>query len=161
MKHLKLFETYQKSDYYRKLTSDDLTEFNHRKKSPLFTFEYQAIKEIVSLFDNDWWKIYIKEIYISSVGKRFELHIIPFDKDLNWLCWDKQERKKFQKYSDNPENIVECVTINDSNNGYQIYNYDDEYYSLDINDMWGNHIEQYECDQLEGLIQFIKDRELA
>ena len=42
--------------------------------------------------------------------------------------------------------------------GYQIYNYDDEYFTVSVNDFFGNPLEEWECDQLKGLLEFLKDK---
>lgn len=162
MKRIKLFETFDKSEYYRLLTPSERdptsNEYYNDVKHPLFAFDYNSIKKIVSLFNNSDWKIYIEKDPFMGVEK-WDIHIIPSDKGLDWLCWDKKERKKFEKYYDDPKKIVKSICIH-SVRGYQIYNYDDDYYQLSVNDSWGNSLEEWECDQLDGLIKLIKDKGL-
>jgi hypothetical protein len=152
MRQIKTYESFRNQDYYRLLTS--LDEYG---RDPLFNFDYRSVRKIVSLFNNSNWKIYIK--MVNFLGKRYDISILPSDKDLKWFCFgDMEEAKKYEKYSDDPKNTVKHITIFHNNFGYQIYNYDDAYYTLNVNDIFGNSIEKWEADQLDGLVELLKDK---
>lgn len=153
-------------EYYRKLDDSDLTEFGRHKKLPKWRFESKDVKELVSYFKD--WDFYIKPSTAFTVVNgnawkqdgMYELFITTKSTTLGWLCWDKKERKKFVKVS-NPEDYpLSDILINgqEMKLGYQIHDYEDEYFNCLINDTYGHTEEEWVCDQIEGLIQLLKDK---
>jgi hypothetical protein len=145
-------------EYYRKLDDSDLTEFGRHKKLPKWRFESKDVKELVSYFKD--WDFYIKPANAWKQDGMYALFITTKSTTLEWLCWDKKERKKFVKVS-NPEDYpLSDILINgqEMKLAYQIHDYEDEYFNCLINDTYGHTEEEWVCDQIEGLIQLLKDK---
>ena len=164
MKIIKLFESFDKSEYYKPLEKGEYGRWVGgftSDKHPLWNFNKNDIKEFVSYFID--WDIYIKPSQLPKKDK-YELFILSKGTSLKWLCPDPHERKKIM----NMKGILSHRKIEDFQisdilitgprlKGYQIHDYEDEYFTCMINDKWGNTEECYECDQIEGLIQLLKD----
>ena len=154
MKYLKLYESFTEKMYHP-LVEDRYDYENYQ--SPKWNYEKIDIKKLVKEFSD--WKFYISP---SDIRKgRYSLFIVTSDTKLDWLCWDKKERKKFIKVS-NPEdyNISKILITGPNIKGYQVHDYEDEYFKCMVNDTWGNTEELYKCDTIDGLIQLLKDKKI-
>lgn len=160
MKHLKLFEEANDNRYYRKLTWDDqnyewVGGFTSDRRIN-WNVNRRVVKKLVSYFKD--WDFYVKPADINN-NEKFKLLILSKGTSLKWFCPYPDERKKISKFESRLDLPISYILIyGGMMKGYQIHSYDDDYFTCSINDEWGNVEEYYECDQIEGLIELLKDK---
>ena len=154
MKWIKMFEGFDDNLY----SQVDIDFFSG--DIPNWNYEMSDIKKLIKEF-NTGWTFFIKQCDLPFKKDKYELLIVTENTTLEWLCWDKNERKRFNKV-DNPQeyNISDILITGSGIKGYQIHDYDDEYFKCMINDIWGNTEELYKCDTIDGVIKLLKDKKV-
>lgn len=137
MKHIKLFEGFSTEDFYTPLEADDYYD----KVKENIPFARKDIKYLTSLF----YSFYSYFIVISVPNRIYDHSTLVSKEDISVDMFD---------------NVKEIVSYTSpSKKGFSIVALSDDYFTINIGSQDGSN-KYYLCDQMDGLLKVLKDKEV-
>ena len=143
MIHIKLFEGFSTEDFYTPLEADDYYD----KVRQSIPFARKDIKYLTSLFYSFYsYFIVISVPRLTTNNKIYDHSTLVSKEDISVDMFD---------------NVKEIVSYTSpSKKGFSIVALSDDYFTINIGSQDGSSNKYYLCDQMDGLLKKLKDKEV-